>query len=295
MTSNASGIPRRQDLLYHYTDAAGLIGILESQRLWASNAAYLNDPTELLYARGIYREWLDARTDQGIAKDLVGHVRVIDSLLEHIFHVFVACFCRKGDLLSQWRGYGSGGRGFAIGIDRQMIGIRTPLASPVNFFVARVLYDQTEQKAELSALLDPILDELAEAERHQGAGAASSMMTARLGQIQRACLLKLVTFKHPAYKAEDEWRAISIYERDVPTTELHFRAHGSLLIPYVKLDLSPSAGHQTGKIPISEVIYGPTMNPPLTEKSLRLLLDKHGYPWTHTTIWPSEIPLRQMP
>jgi hypothetical protein len=120
------------------------------------------------------------------------------------------------------------------------------------------------------------------------------MMMARLGEIQRACLLKLVTFKHPAYEAEEEWRAISIYERDIPTTELHFRAQGSLLIPYVKLDLSPSAGHQTGKIPISEVIYGPTLNPPVTQTSLRLLLDKHGYPWTNTTIWPSEIPFRQV-
>ena len=97
MGSNVPGIPRRQDLLFHYTDAAGLMGILENQRLWASNAAYLNDPTELLYARRVYKEWLDARTDGGVAKDLLGHVRVIDSLLEHIFHVFVACFCRKGD------------------------------------------------------------------------------------------------------------------------------------------------------------------------------------------------------
>jgi hypothetical protein len=294
MASSVAGIPRQEDLLYHYTDAAGLMGILGSQRLWASNAAYLNDPTELLHARSVYREWLDAKTDHGVAKDLLGHVRVIDSLLEHMFHVFVACFCRKGDLLSQWRGYGSGGHGFAIGIDRQTIGIRTPLATPVNFFVAKVVYNRNDQNAELSALIDPILNKLAETERDQGAEAASSMMMARLGEIQRACLLKLVTFKHPAYEAEEEWRAISIYERDIPTTELHFRAQGSLLIPYVELDLSPSAGHQTGKIPISEVIYGPTLNPPLTQKSLRLLLDKHGYPWTHTTIWPSEIPFRQV-
>jgi hypothetical protein len=294
MAANVQGIPRRPDLLYHYTDGAGLMGILESQRLWASNAAYLNDPTELLHARNVYREWLEAKTDEGVAKDLLGHVRVVDSLLEHLFHVFVACFCRKGDLLSQWRGYGSGGRGFAIGIDRQMIGIRTPLATPVNFFVARVVYNRNEQKAELSALLDPFLSTLADTERNHGVEAASNLMMARLGELQRACLLKLVTFKHPAYEAEEEWRAISIYERDVPTTELQFRAQGSLLIPYVKLDLSPSAGHQTGKIPISEVIYGPTMNPPLTEKSLRLLLDKHGYPWTFTSIWPSEIPLRQL-
>jgi hypothetical protein len=64
MASNVAGIPRQQDLLYHYTDAGGLMGILESQRLWASNAAYLNDPTELLHARSVYREWLEANSSR---------------------------------------------------------------------------------------------------------------------------------------------------------------------------------------------------------------------------------------
>ncbi|HMC13498.1 MAG TPA: hypothetical protein VKG67_04050, partial [Gallionellaceae bacterium] len=33
--------------LYHYTTAAGLQGIVESQQLWATNIAYLNDAEEL--------------------------------------------------------------------------------------------------------------------------------------------------------------------------------------------------------------------------------------------------------
>ena len=46
------------------------MGILESQRLWASDATDLNDPTEILYARALYKDWFDARTDEG-AKDLL--------------------------------------------------------------------------------------------------------------------------------------------------------------------------------------------------------------------------------
>lgn len=33
--------------LYHYTDTRGLLGILDSQQLWATHAFYLNDATEL--------------------------------------------------------------------------------------------------------------------------------------------------------------------------------------------------------------------------------------------------------
>jgi hypothetical protein len=37
-------------LLYHYTDAKGLHGILETEQLWASSYQFLNDATELLVA-----------------------------------------------------------------------------------------------------------------------------------------------------------------------------------------------------------------------------------------------------
>lgn len=42
--------------LYHYTNWAGLQGILSSQSMWASNIKYLNDQSELTLARDpIYR------------------------------------------------------------------------------------------------------------------------------------------------------------------------------------------------------------------------------------------------
>ena len=42
-------LERQDSLLYHYTNLNALIGILRSECivLWATNAAYLNDPTEL--------------------------------------------------------------------------------------------------------------------------------------------------------------------------------------------------------------------------------------------------------
>ena len=33
--------------VWHYTDAAGLMGILEKRELWASSALHMNDTTEL--------------------------------------------------------------------------------------------------------------------------------------------------------------------------------------------------------------------------------------------------------
>jgi adenosylmethionine-8-amino-7-oxononanoate aminotransferase len=36
-------------VLYHYTSQAGLLGIINSKVLWASNIFYLNDTTEFAY------------------------------------------------------------------------------------------------------------------------------------------------------------------------------------------------------------------------------------------------------
>jgi hypothetical protein len=35
------------DTVYHYTDANGLIGIMSSLEMWASDSQSLNDPQEL--------------------------------------------------------------------------------------------------------------------------------------------------------------------------------------------------------------------------------------------------------
>jgi len=37
-------------LRYHYTDAPGLLGILDSNTLWATDIRHLNDPSEGSYA-----------------------------------------------------------------------------------------------------------------------------------------------------------------------------------------------------------------------------------------------------
>ena len=49
---------KRPRVLYHYTDAAGLLGMLKSQRVWATNTRFLNDPTEGDYAAAVVREVL---------------------------------------------------------------------------------------------------------------------------------------------------------------------------------------------------------------------------------------------
>jgi hypothetical protein len=51
--------------LYHYTSANGLVGMLQDNRLWATNASYLNDFSELLYAQELAYKILDDHRSYG--------------------------------------------------------------------------------------------------------------------------------------------------------------------------------------------------------------------------------------
>lgn len=112
--------------LWHYTDATGLLGIIGSKTVWASDARYLNDRMELDYGtnaltvalRGVIesagevgryeqmRRFL-AELETGSAKTS----SIGAALAEK--RAFVACFCSSGDILSQWRGYANGS-GFSL-------------------------------------------------------------------------------------------------------------------------------------------------------------------------------------
>ena len=47
-------------VLYHYTTADGLKGIVENHELWATSAYYLNDLTEIMYGYQLIDEAVEA-------------------------------------------------------------------------------------------------------------------------------------------------------------------------------------------------------------------------------------------
>jgi len=91
-------------MIYHYSDAAGLRGIVESGKLWLSDIFSLNDPSELRhgisYVTEILKEKAAYRTAE--AKGFVEH-------FEHFFltglkktaHYFVLSLSSNGDHLAQ--------------------------------------------------------------------------------------------------------------------------------------------------------------------------------------------------
>src|SRR6266566_8124161 len=103
-------------LLYHYTGARGLQGIVTSNKLWATNVEFLNDESEMRYSRRVLTEVyteLVNETPEGLAKNTLRALGAMDDPWLSA-QIFACCFCEHPDLLSMWRAYGSSG-GYSIG------------------------------------------------------------------------------------------------------------------------------------------------------------------------------------
>jgi hypothetical protein len=107
------------DEVWHYTTAEGLIAILRDGKIFSTQVTCLNDNREQRYFGDLLHEaikpLLTRNTDTGFAVFLkIADQALAERDFSTAYH-FVACFSEAADDLGQWRGYGGGSCGYAIG------------------------------------------------------------------------------------------------------------------------------------------------------------------------------------
>jgi hypothetical protein len=222
-----SEIPRR---LYHYSTLCGLMGITSGNTLWASDARFLNDASELLYAASLISETVSEATAAIEGEELkpaLSRIAEFANGFEYGARPFVACFCEEGDLLSQWRGYGDAASGVALGFD--LHGSVAFGQLPPRTFLRRVVYDPKEQRRLVREAVDTWLA-TAESLISTGKGFAVDEVFPypAIWALQEALAEYHLCFKNPVFKEEQEWRLIKLvdvreelrYQDDKRTEEL---------------------------------------------------------------------------
>ncbi|OAK53828.1 hypothetical protein A3K89_22180 [Rhodococcoides kyotonense] len=236
--------------LWHYTDAAGLLGILGNVDkqpdpdvvgsgsfkpvLRATAAQFLNDRRELTHGLDLVLKHLRLWGGRGLFKSnpdgelFVSKVcetiqSIIDRQYPHYLHCCTVSFSEDPDMLSQWRGYGQGTGGFAIGFDpaafprsdgstvhRAGLGLHQvqylsdtleqPLIDAVDWFVAETM--------------DPKLTKKPKGHNLHRAVQSLAFVAASV--------------KHEGFREEREWRFIQPGFFDKP----EFRPGATGLVPY---------------------------------------------------------------
>ena len=280
-------------MLFHYTNAKGLLGIVDSGRLWATNYRFLNDTSEISYAMALFetivKERLSKPRSEVVAEFLKRAFLAVNAF-DGMFDCYVACFCEKDDLLNQWRAYAASGGGFSVGLHSREIGMRMGRDKPGQDFILRkVEYEEAAQRQLLAEVLDLTAGHLEKStEGHSVADGNNAI--ARCCQFIRAEAAEyLACFKHPAFSVEEEWRLCHVTG---PSEETHvlFREGAYGLTPYVELDPSPMAGVNTNRIPISRITHSPTKDATNVRFALSKLLRSTGYSFVE--ISGSTLPLR---
>jgi hypothetical protein len=294
-------------ILYHYTTAEGLKGIIENNELWATSAYFLNDSAEITYGYGVLKEVLDGwivknpRSEQSLSLGLARALRQSfgdDLLNRNIIHpIYLACFCEEDNLLSQWRAYGKSGGyslGFKVPADYQFTG-QGFKAEPTVYTSpwVKVEYDRREQVKKCGEILDPafvILDDSDTARAIATIGEHPLFGYAEILRVLTDLLLdEIVGFKDEAFKLEKEWRLV-VRRRELlkqgtddggkAPVPLNFRTSNGMLIPYVKIIPTDPAK----KLPIACIRSGPMLEKTTTAMSVRMLLDKNGFPNTRVRV-----------
>lgn len=271
--------------LYHYTSATGLIGIVEGDCLWFSDALFLNDGSEVLWGLNLATQTIDQ-----LATDLPPDEKEFAELLKRAVWThaeaarpIVFCLSDRPNLLNQWRDYGKGIVPYCIELDaRGLIDrIQTCNFGQSSPALMKVIYDEAAQRKILS---DLILDmasfartmrdrDLLKTDEAQGK-LAISMAVQVVWLVYR--------FKNPAFEAEREWRLVVDRVR-VPDEDMHFRETVLGAVPYfVWRKTDPSSP----RLPIKAVMVGPSPSAPTSNLALKMLLGANGHnvPTFYSTI-----------
>lgn len=265
-------------LLYHYTNQAGMVGILNNKEIWASHTQYLNDEQEFRHAIAAVgrvvglRQIGDSGGEQAdLLKEMSGAVTGIEDA-----NVCVCSFSEAGDVLSQWRAYGGGVSGFALGFSGQFI---KEIAQREDWWLVPCVYDDNEQSALIESLIDDVLREtpaqvLMGDSRAKMAGSKLRRYMSRYAPI----------LKHRSFSEEREWRIIS-RPLDYALPRFGYRPGTSMLIPYYRIPLELK-----DKPLLEEIVIGPTPHRLESSNSLSGFLKRAGH--KSVRIRPSQTPYR---
>lgn len=247
--------------LTHYTDVSGLMGILQSYSLWASNVSYLNDRRELMHGLDATAEVLEGYIKERPELSLrFAHGVIEDLRKSKLPDVYACCFCRKADLLSQWRGYGGVAQGVSITFRGSEL---ESLFKKFGGTAMEVIYDKERTAESARKALHRALDMF---EDILGPSSAQEKET-RLA----AAITRLVPrFKDNGFAEEDEWRFVIQRERDF--SQVKFRERSGVVIPYLVI-----SADDNDLLPIQYITVGPGKNQDVTMRSIEVLLKAMDY------------------
>lgn len=273
---------------WHYTDALGLVGILNTQELWASSPNSVNDATEMKFAQAEFRRmWLDVKSDENDYTEFVDSVLNSQRFEEELYSIFFVSASTESDLLNQWMHYANSD-GFAIELDtkvRLQPSALPPLIEDLKSSTGLIVPDWYDVEYSEKVLIQKFLEHL-----HAFNGMHKSedlKQVTDLVELAAFILMSLfVKTKHPGFRAENEIRFVtSINNPDL----VMYRELNGRVRPYLPLRavIGTKENPTFSTLPIKNIMCSPGMSE-RSRADVTKVLAKFGY--SEVGVLESEIP-----
>lgn len=261
-----------QGVLYHYTTFTGLLGIVRSRALWASDIRYMNDSAELRHTSDLIQAEVRERIDGGHPNPhlLTQFVDWVSHRITNGHLLFGASFRSQGNLLSQWRGYSSPGKGVSLGFSPEYI---LRCAEQQRFMVGRCIYEPTRQRQLIRQVVDAVETLAGRLDVGEITAAERTVRYSETFVEMETDLLRIAAIlKHPSFHEEKEWRIVSPVIVNNAEAPILFREGHAMLVPYIEFNISQGYS----PLAIEHLFLGPTTNSNISMHSLKMFLEKNG-------------------
>lgn len=293
------------DLVWHYTNAQGLLGILQSDQLWATSTRMLNDGREIAHGLDLLgneaMRYLEDNSDlspiqRAYISDCVGesYTAMLAS------DIYAICASLESDSLSQWRAYAGSG-GYAIGLDPNVVLTIVTEHTGRYFDVLEnrttgwrvVLYGDDDITDHARSVFDFLASTAPAPDAKRGSDQWNSLVRSGLFPLN----LTAPWIKHPGFADEREVRWAFTGEQATQIAgATHLRTNNLGIVPYLRVtaNVDPSGMSVSSSVsralPIREIMVGPCPYPEAAIRGLGSALKITGYHDVDITL--SEVPYR---
>ncbi len=261
--------------VHHYTSVRGALGILESCRLWFTERAHLNDPSEISNGTELATEILRQDGRKADADRLAGCAKKVFQ----DFRFFSASFSLAGDDLYQWRNYADDGRGVVLSFKASAFSnpklyIDQFFPNDTTALVCKMSYDLVQLRSVMYDIM----------RKWDGKN------------IEELCdhvLMISSMFKHDSWKSENEYRFLIHGRRAnfLRSDYYKFREQNGEVVSY--LDIPIQNWGSVDDFPIYRIRFGPAASPNLGVQ-LGDFLSSQNIPIAATALLHSDLPYRPL-
>ena len=280
-----------KEALYHYTSLSSLQGIVENKSIWMTNAYYLNDSNEIVYAIRHFESLVEESIKNRPTLKIEGFLKQLKEWLPNMrsnaHYIFVFSLSKQKNLLSQWRAYTPHGSGINIGFE---IDALKRLCAQKNLDLVECVYS----KQDIDDLLKSLLAKILISFQSDFSNLPDDHVTKTCEYLEflngkaEVILKTFCKIKDSTFSEECEWRLVSKYYQYYTDSDIQFRPGKTALIPYIEVNLS-SMRHD-GYL-FETVMVGPSPNFNLAFQSVSAYLsNKHACRETHS----SQSPFREI-